>query len=219
MTDTAVAAAADATAPANVHQFTIPGTENVAMAVEIDRIPAAIRMDLLQKGIEGYVRNSVNQAILKYSKAMEPWKAYETACAVDPAQTAVPKPEGERPVSDLVEVAKAARERLYTGNVKKTGVRKAKETVDPLTSIVTQAVTRELFERKKETVSGYKWTDAVKEVGGNGIKYLNNLIEERVAAGADRAELEKFMESRYIQPAKPMLGQRDTATTKGTSLL
>ena len=70
MTDTAVAAAADATAPANVHQFTIPGTENVAMAVEIDRIPAAIRMDLLQKGIEGYVRNSVNQAILKYSKAI-----------------------------------------------------------------------------------------------------------------------------------------------------
>lgn len=219
MTDTATAETATAEATANVHKFSIPGTENVEMQVDVDRIPAAVRLDLLHKGIEGYVRNPVNQAIIKHNKAMEPWKAYETACGVDPAQTAVPKPEGERPVLDLVEVAKAARERLYSGNVKKSGVRKAKEKVDPLTSMVTTAVVRELFDKKSKTESGYKWTDAVKEVGGDGIKYLNGIIEARVAEGADKAELEKFMESRYIQPAKLMLGQRDTAGTKGTSLL
>lgn len=204
---------------ANIHQFEIPGTDNTAMQVDLTQIPPAVRMDLLKKSVEAYVRNSVNQANVRHNKAMEPWEAYSKACAVDPAQTAVPKPEGEMPTVDLIEVAKAARTRLYEGNVKKTGVRKTRQTVDPLTKLVTEAIVRELFEKKKDTTKGYKWTDAVKEVGGNGIEYLNNLINTKVEQGANREELEKFMESRYIQPAKLMLGQRDTATTKGTSLL
>lgn len=204
---------------ANLHTFEIPYTDNTAMQIELDKIPPATRLELLKTQVSNYVRNSVNQANVRHTKAMEPWEAYNKACAVDPAQTAVPKPEGDMPTVDLVEVAKAARERLYEGNVRKNGERKSKPKVDPLTKLVTDAVVRELFDKKRETVKGYKFTDAVKEVGGNGIEYLDKMIAERVAAGADQAELIKFKESRYIQPAKLMLGQRDTAGTKGVSLL
>lgn len=203
----------------NLHTFEIPGTDNTAMQIDIAQIPAEVRMDLLVRGIEAYVRNPVNQATIRHKKLMEPWEAYSKACSVDPAQTAVPKPEGDMPTVDLIEVAKAARERLYAGTLKKNGERKARVTTDPLTKLVTQAVVRELFDKKSKTEKGYKYTDAVKEVGADGIKYLHDLIASKVAAGANADELNKFMESRYIQPAKLMLGQRDTAGTKGTSLL
>lgn len=208
----------ETTVATNVHKFEVPGTDNTVMQVEIDKIPPAVRMDLLTGSITGYVRNSVNQAMVRHKTAMAPWDAYEKACAVDPLQTSVPKPEGALPTVDLIEVAVAARNRLYEGNVRKAGERKARTAADPLTSMVTQAVIRELFEKKKATEKGYKYTDAVKEVGGNGIKYLDDLIAAKVAAGANADELNKFKESRYIQPAKLMLGQRDTAGTKGTSL-
>lgn len=209
----------DQTENPNLHSFPVPGTDNTNIGIEIDKIPAAVRMELLKKQIEAYIRNPVNQATIRHTKAMEPWGAYAKACAADPNQTVVPKPEGDMPTVDLIEVAKQARERLYSGEMRKTGVRKTKTTVDPLTKLVTEAVVRELFEKRKETVKGYKWTDAVKDVGGDGVKYLNALLEEKVAAGADRTELEKFIESRYIQPAKLMLGQRDTKGTSGTSLI
>jgi hypothetical protein len=219
MTEAATLAATEATeTPSNVHKFEVPGTDNTVMQIEIDKVPPATRMDLLCGALTGYVRNSVNQAMVRHKKAMEPWDAYDKACAADPAQTAVPKPEGEMPTVDLIEVAVAARTRLYEGAMRKAGERKTRTAADPLTSMVTQAVVRELFEKKKATEKGYKYTDAVKEVGGNGIKYLDDLIAAKVAAGANADELNKFKESRYIQPAKLMLGQRDTAGTKGTSL-
>lgn len=207
------------TVPANLHVFAVPNTDNTQMQIDIAQIPDGVRLDMLKKAIEAYVKNSVNQANIRHTKAMEPWAAYDKACAADPAQTVVAAPTGDRPVVDLVEVAKTARQRLYSGNVKKTGQRAARKTADPLTTMVTNAVIRELFEKSKDTTPGYKWTDAVKAVGGDGIAYLNNLITAKVAAGADLDQLEKFMESRYIQPAKLMLGQRDTAGTKGVDLI
>lgn len=218
MTDNVPAQAAATETPKNIHMFVVPNTDDTQMQVDITEIPDEVRLDMLKKAIEQYVKNSVNQANIRHKKAMEPWDAYEKAQAADPNQTAVPKPEGDMPTVDLIEVAKAARTRLYEGEVRKTGTRKARKTVDPLTKLVTEAVVRELFEKKKGTEDGYKWTDAVKEVGGNGIQYLESLISARVEQGGDEAELRKFMESRYIQPAKLMLGQRDTATTKGVDL-
>lgn len=203
----------------NVIIFDIPNTET-KMQIDLAQIPAALRMELLQKQVEAYVRNSVNQANVRHNKAMEPWEAYEKAQAVDPMQTAVKKPEGEQPTVDLLQVATDARQRLYENEIRRQGKGGGtRKTKDPLTDLVTKAVIRELFDNKKEQDNKYKWTDAVKEVGGDGIKYLDTLIEEKVKAGADREALEKFKESRYIQPAKLMLGQRDTATTKDQSLI
>lgn len=217
MNDTTTTEAPAAAENENIMVFDIPNTDK-QMQIDITQVPAELRMEFLQKGLQNYVRNSVNQANVRHNKALEPWNAYEKACAADPAQTAVPKPEGEKPTVDLIQTATDARKRLYENEVRKQGTGTSKKKTDPLTKMVTDAVVREIFEKKKDTVSGYKWTDAVKEVGGNGIEYLDKLIAEKVAAGADEAELNKYKESRYIQPAKLMLGQRDTATTKGTDL-
>lgn len=208
---------APATNNENVMVFDIPNTDT-KMQIDIAQVPAELRMDFLKKGLENYVRNSVNQANVRHKKAMEPWAAYAKANEADPNQTAVPKPEGDEPEVDLIKTATDARERLYNNDVRKQGTGTAKRKTDPLTKMVTDAVLRELFDKKRETNSSYKWTDAVKEVGGNGIEYLDKLIADKVAAGADEAELNKYKETKYIQPAKLMLGQRDTKVTGATDL-
>lgn len=201
-------------APATAHTFQIPNTET-QMQVEYASIPDNIRLELLNKQIEAYVKNSVNQANVRFNKANEAWAAYDNACKADPAQTAVPQPEGERPTVDLLAVAVAARDRLYSGEMRKAGTRKARKTVDPLQKLVTDACVRALFESKKDTVEGYKWTDAVKEVGGDGPAYLAGIVDEKVAAGADRDELEKLVQAKYIRPAEVMLGRHTTKATEG----
>lgn len=208
-------AEADAAAPPTTHIFAIPNTDDTNMQIELTSIPDNVRLDMLKKAIETYVKNSVNQANIRHNKAMQPWTAYEKATAADAAQTVVAKPEGEQPTVDLIEVAKAARQRLYDGEVRKAGSRKSRKTVSPLVRLVTDAVVRELFEKKKETVDGYKWTDAVKEVSGDGIKYLAQLVDSKVAEGADRGELEKLVQARYVRPAELMLGQHTTKATEG----
>lgn len=208
----------------NTFLFDVPYVEGTQMQIDVNAIPEEVRADILKKGIVAYVRNSVNQANNRHKKAMEPWEAYDKAIAADAMQTAVPQPQGERPADPadtLVETATAARQRLYDGEIRKTGTRKARKTADPLDSIITQAVVRELYDKNREADSKYKYTDATSEVAkaGGGTAYLEAKIAERVKAGADEAELRKFMESRYVQPAKLILGQRDTPTTKGESLL
>lgn len=212
-------------ADANTVTFPIPNATDaaggaVSMAVELNTIPLNIRMDLLRKAIIGYVVNSVNQETIRTNKANAPWAAYDAAQAANPAQTAVPQPTEPRKVADLIAVAQAARTRLYEGKVKKMGEPgKTRTKVDPVTAAITAAVLRDLFDRNKETTPGYKWTDAVKEVGGDGRKYLEAKIAEKVAAGADEAVLRKVLNERYIAPAEMMYGKRDTKATKDVSLL
>lgn len=217
--------AADLGAPAavladpNELTFRIPNTET-DIGVNLASIPADVRMDLLKKGVRDYITNSVNQANVRHKKALEPFEAFEKASEVNPLQTAVPKPEGERPTVDLLKPAADARARLYSGEMRKQGEPgKPRETRDPLVKIVTDAVVRELFEKTKANDSKYKWTDAVKAVGGDGVAYLDAAIATKVAAGADAEVLGKFKEERYMKPARMILGQTDNKATKDNSIL
>lgn len=218
-------AAAPATPPAaavddpNTFTFVIPGTET-SIAINIAQIPAEIRLDFLKAKIKDYVNNNVNQAAQKYKKALEPFDAYDKAQSVDPLQTAVAKPTAERPSPpDLITPAAAARDRLYNGEVRKQGEGGApKPTRDPLEKAVTDAVVRELFDKRKEAGSKPKWIEVTKEVG-NGIDYLNAQIAAKVAAGADAAVMAKLLDERYIKPAKMLLGMTDTKLTKENSIL
>lgn len=228
----APAAAAEGANP-NVITFVIPGSEpEVQMAVDLDQMPAAVRLDFLKTAVRNYVVNPVNQVSVRHTKDSAGWAAYDEATKANPLQTAVPKPAGERPVLDqskLIDAAKAARERLYKGEIRKqgdgTGKKQAK--ADPLDAMVTRAVVTELFEKRKVSTPGVKYTDITSEVAkaGGGIAYLDQMIAEKVAAAPEaeqatvKANLDKFKESRYINPAKLMLGQRDTAGTKDQSLL
>lgn len=205
----------------NVYVFPIAGAEPAtSISIELGTIPVEARMDLLKQKIREYVTNSVNQASVRHKRAMEPSDAYAKACEVDPLQTAVPKPTAEAPTVDLIAVAAAARDRLYKNEIRKQGDgSKVKVTRDPLVKMVTDAVVRELFDKRKAADASYKWTDAVKAVGSSGIDYLNSMIEERVAAGAERATLEKYRDERYIKPIMLALGLSDNKATKDQSLL
>lgn len=202
---------------ANVFQFQIPNTET-KMQIDISQVPAELRMDFLQKGLRDYIVNSVNQANVRANKANAPFDAYDEAVKADPLQTAVAKPNGERTAADLISVAAAARDRLYKGEVRKNGEggTTRRETVDPLTKFVTEAVVRELHAKDKEAGGKRKYTEFTSEVSkaGGGIKYLEAKIAEKVAGGADEATLRKFMDERYIKPAQIMLG---TKTGKATA--
>lgn len=223
MTD-ALANAAPAAATAadeNILLYTIPGNEpEVQMQIDLTKIPASVRLDFLKGAVLDYAKNAVNQAKIRHNKANAPFEAYAAATAADPLQTAVPKPEGEAAVLDLIPTATAARDRLYSGEIRRMGGEpKARATVDPLAKMITDAVVRELHTKQKAVVQGYKWTDAVKEVGNDGLAYLNAKIDALVEAGGDRAALEKFRDTRYVAPAEMMLGRKNTKVTEGVSLL
>lgn len=203
----------------NTFTFVIPGTET-SIAIVLGDIPAEVRMDLLKSKVKEYINNNVNQAAVKYKKAMEPWDAYAKAQSVDPLQTAVPKPTGDQPSApDLIKPAADARARLYSGEIRKQGEPgAAKPTRDPLTKAITDAVVRELFEKRKEAGSKPKWIEVTKEVG-DGIAYLNTMIAAKVAAGADAAVMAKLLEEKYMKPAKMLLGLTDNKLTKENSIL
>lgn len=214
----------DAPAPApaadnaNVFSFRIPNTET-DIGVDISAIPPEVRMDFLKKGLRDYITNAVNQHNVRTNKANAAFDAYDEAMKADALQTAVAKPAGERAVADLLKTAADARERLYKGEVRKQGEggeTKRRETVDPLTKLVTEAVVRELHAKDKEAGGKRKYTEIVAEVAkaGGGVKYLEAKIAEKVASGTDEGVLRKFMDERYIKPAQMMLG---TKTNKATA--
>lgn len=203
----------------NVLIFRIPNTET-DISVDIASIPAEVRMDQLKGALRNYITNAVNQANVRAKKANEPFDLYDEAQKADPVQTAVARPEGERTVPDLLKTAADARERLYKGEVKKQGDGTTREKADPLTKLVTDAVVRELFAKRKEADNKVKYTDITSEISkaGGGVKYLETMITAKVEAGADEKQLRDFMDARYIKPAKMMLGQTDTKATKDIEL-
>jgi len=210
----------DAPAPAadnpNAFAFRIPNTET-DIGIDIAQIPAEVRLDFLKKGLRDYITNAVNQANIRTTKANAPHDAYDEAMKADAMQTAVAKPTGERGKADLIGTAAAARERLYKGEVRRQGEGGAtpRQTVDPLTKLVTEAVVRELHEKDKAAGGKRKYTEFTAEVAkaGGGVKYLEQKITEKVAAGTDEAVLRKFMDDRYIKPAQMMLGQKTGKST------
>lgn len=194
--------------------------EGTKHTFDVAEIPSDVRLDFLKGAVRGYVANRLNGVHTRHQKdpAVIAWNAYDEASKADALQTAVAKPEGERPAEPNYEEALArAFEDLRTGNVRKVGGEpKARKTTDPLVKIVTEVVAREVFESRRAADPKFTYLHAKKEVGTDGVAYLNTLIDAKVEGGADRAQLEKMRDTKYINPAKAMLG---ISTTKAVSEL
>ena len=205
----ATEAPAPATDSSTVLVAEYPGLEG-EKSFDCATIPAATRLHFLKLGVRNYIANRLNQATVRHNKndLVAAWKAYEAATAADPLQSAVPKPETAAPVLDLPTLYAEAEADLVAGKFrsKGTGETKKRETKDPLVATVTDIVTREVFAMRKAADPKFSFFDARKEVGTNGVEYLNGLIEAKVAQGVDRAQLEKMMDTKYITPAKLALG-------------
>lgn len=208
----------EATAPevSTVLSIELPGLPG-ARSFDCTTIPAHTRLDMLKSAVAGYIRNRVNQTSVRHGKdeKVAAWTAYDEAQKADPMQTAVAKPEGERPAApDLEASYSAAIAALTSGDIRKlgTGAPKSRSTVDPLVKAVTDIVVKEVFAARKAADATYTFLKAKAEVGSDGIKYLSDMIEAKVAAAPEadqvtlRAQLEKMREAKYVGPAKIMLG-------------
>lgn len=202
-------AAPVATPPNPVAEFEFPQLEG-KRSLDATGIPGQVRMDFLHSGLRAYIANRLNGVANRHAKDEKviAWNAYDEATKADPLQSAVPKPDFERPATPDFEAAYArAIEDLTSGNIRKVGdTPKPRATKDPLIATVTGVVEREVFNARRAEDPKYSFLAAKKEVGGDGIAYLNAMIEAKVAAGADRTEMEKVRDTKYINPAKAMLG-------------
>lgn len=203
------AAAAGPVAVNTVATMTFPNIDG-ERSYDCALIPADTRLDFLKTAVRNYIANRLNGVHTRHEKdpAVIAWTAYNEAAKADPLQTAVPKPEGDPPAAPNYDEAytKAIAD-LSAGNVRKAGADpKPRKTKDPLIATVTDVVIREVFTARKAADPKYTFFQAKKEVGTDGIAYLNAMIDTRVAAGASRADLEKMRDTKYIGPAKAMLG-------------
>lgn len=214
--------ATDAPAPAantNALTFALPA-EAGDFTVDLARIPAETRLELLKNAVKTAIINRVNVANVRHGKANGAFEAFDKYTAAkaaydaDPISNANPgdapeAPKGDRPAAiDLVALATAGAEALYSGELRKKGdgTAKTRTPKDPVDALVTQNVVRELFTKNKATDAKYTYPMAVKEVGASGTAFLKARIDTAVAAGADRAQLEKMLEARYLAPARMMAG-------------
>lgn len=192
-----------------VADFDFPGLGKVQF--DCTTIPADARLDFLKGAVRAYISNRLNAATTRYQKddLVAGWAAYDAATAADALQTIVPRPTADRPAPlDLQETYDRAVTDLQAGAIRRQGAEpKARKTKDPLISLVTDAVVRAIFDTKRAADPKYSFFEARKEVGVDGVEYLNRMIEEKVAAGGDRASLQKSLEERYIGPAKRILGR------------
>ena len=220
MTDTAtleVSAAAPET-PSTVVSAEYPGFTG---KVDFDcaEIAASARLDLLKDATARYIRNRLNQVQVRHNKdeRVIAWDNFDKANEVDPLQSAIAKPEFDRPAEPDYQAAfYAAITALREGTIRKqgTGERKERKRVDPLVKLVTEAVVREWYESRRATDPKYTYPMAKKDVGPDGVAFLNGRIETMVAAGGNRADLEKMRDTKYINPVKITLGLTETKATK-----
>jgi hypothetical protein len=188
-------------------------------------IPGTVRLDFLFGAVRTYIANRLNGMRTRHEKDPKviAWKAYDEATKADPLQSAVPKPEGERPGEpDYEDAFNRAVNDLKAGNIRRQSDEpKPRKTKDPLVAVVTDAVVRDVYTSKRAEDAKYSYLSAKKEVGTDGVAYLKSMIETRVAAVADaekaalRAALEKQLETRYIGPAKVMLGMNTPKAATG----
>lgn len=205
-------------APSTIVEAEYPGFSG-KVAFDCSTIAASARLDLLKDATARYIRNRLNQVQVRYHKddKVIAWTNFDKACEVDPLQSAVPKPDFERPaLPDYQAAFEAAATALREGKIRKqgTGERKERQRVDPLVKLVTEVVVREFYENRRATDPKYTYPMAKKEVGSDGIAFLNGRIEAMVAAGGNRTDLEKMRDTKYINPVKLMLGQTETKATK-----
>lgn len=216
MTDTvaiAPAAPAPAAPPATKFEFEVnnlPGK----FTFDVAEIPAETRLKLLQDAVRNLITNRVNVANQRYIKdeAVVAWSKYDEAVKTDPliAAPTVPRPAP----ADLQAVYDRALADLRAGNVGRKAEGKPRERKDPLIQLVTRAVVKDLFDKMRAADPKASFLDAQKAVGPDGVAYLDRMIEEKVAQGIDRAALVKMRDTRYINPAKVMLGITENKATK-----
>lgn len=209
MTDTAAPAPAPAVAADPILKFSIPNIEG-EHSFDVTTVPGDARLQLLKGAIRDYIRNRVNSTFQRHAKdeKVVAWSAYDEAVKADPLQSAVAKPEGDRPAAaDLAGSMAAAIEALTKGDIgRRSGEGTPRERKDPLTVAVTKAVVRDLFDATKLQNPKYTYLQAQKDVGTDGVAYLNARIDTMVEAGADRAPLEKMRDEKYVKPMRIMLG-------------
>lgn len=197
---------ADALPDENVLMFELDDYEK-EIVVNLVQMPPPVRLRMLKNATKAYITNRVSTAAAATKKANAPFDQYEAAMKNDPLQTVVAAPDGARKVTDFAATIEAAIKALYSGEIgKRGGEKKAKVLRDPLITQITRSVVAEVYEKGRALDPQYKYPTAQKEVGQDGLAYLRSKIEEKVAAGADRAAMEKYLETRYVAPAKVMLG-------------
>ena len=186
-------------------------------------IPAAVRLDFLKSHVRNYIANRLNSLTTRYQKdaLVIAWNAYNEATKADPLQSIVPKPTADLPpMPDYNEAYTRAVADLVAGKVRQVSDEpKQRKTKDPLTAVVTDAVIREVYASRRASDPKYTFIHARAEVGVDGIAYLNKLIDDKAAQGADRVELEKTRDTRYINPAKQILGLTVTKAQQGLPAL
>lgn len=175
---------------------------DATVTLDVSRIPAATRRELLDTAIKSLVNGRPHSAKMRFEKAS---KEYKEACDKDPTF------DGPAPVEpNYSELAEAAITDLYAGKVKQRnrgGEKKATEAKDPVDAVVTQAVVRELFAKRRAADKTVKYQDITKEVGASGIAYLNAIADAKAGGDeAKRKELAKSIETKYIKPARAMVG-------------
>jgi len=193
--------------PETLLEFEIDGYDPI-VKLDMAEVEQKARMRLLKTAVRAYITNRVSTAVAKTKKDNAEFETYDAAMKNDPLQTLVVKPDGDRATTDFGEVVDNALKALRTGELGKRGTGETKPKVlrDPVITQVTRSVVAEVFEKGRATDPKYKYPTAQKEVGQDGLAYLKAKIEERVAAGADRAAMEAYLETRYIKPARIMLG-------------
>lgn len=204
-------------APASsVAEFEFPNLEG-KRSYDCASIPADARLNFLKGAVRNYIANRLNGVHTRHERdaAVIAWKAFAEASKADPLQTAVPKPEGAEPAApDYEDAYTRAIADLTAGSVRKVGAEpKARKVKDPLIATVTDVVVRATFTSRKAADPKYTFLSAKKEVGPDGIAFLNALIEAKVEAGGNRGDLEKMRDTKYINPAKAMLGLTSNKTT------
>lgn len=198
-----------AVAPSAIAEFEFPNLEGKRL-FDCATVPGELRLDFLKTALRQHIANRLNSVHNRYAKdeAVIAWTAYDEASKADPLQAAVAKPEGERPAApDYAAAYDRAVAALVAGTIRRQSDEpKQRKAKDPLIATVTSVVEREVFAARKALNAKYSFLEARKEVGGDGIAYLNAMIETKVAAGSVRADLEKMRDEKYIKPAQAMLG-------------
>lgn len=221
--DGAVAAAAGdapvvAAADENTLSFNLndgPDTNPITVSIDLTKIPAPARRELLEAKIKDLVNGRPHTALMRFNGAD---KEYKAKCAADPTFT------GEAPVApNLSEIAGQVVTDLYEGKVRqrnKTGSAKQRAAKDPVDAVVTQAVIRELFAKRKTEKPGTKYQDVVKEVGESGVVYLQNRATLLAGDNAKRLdELTKSIEAKYLAPARKMVSVNKAGEAQENELL
>lgn len=216
-------------------------TAPIIVSVDCSAIPAEARLAMLKSQAGAIIRNRVNVAEQRNTKARAPfvaWALFNAAQTADPLQTAVQKPEGDPPTGEapalLDRTAKAneaiaalLKGEINVGREKSDTPARSRAPVDPLVKAITGVVTNAVFAAHQAAgttvpVEGkaarkYTYPDAAKEVGRDGLAYLNAQIAAKVEAAPEaeraalQAQLEKSRDQRYVMPAKVMIGTQAPA--------